>query len=89
MFVFLKGAPEKVLIRCSSILIEGKDVPLDNDMLFKINSANERFGGMGERVLAFARTKLDPAVYTKQPAYPFDVKKWKSWKEVREFDSHI
>jgi len=44
---------------------------------------------MGERVLAFARLHLDPSIYTKQPAYPFDVKKWKTWKEVREFDKNI
>ena len=44
---------------------------------------------MGERVLAFARTQLDPSIFKKDPAYPFDVKKWKSWKEVREFDSAI
>jgi sodium/potassium-transporting ATPase subunit alpha len=34
---------------------------------------------MGERVLAFSRLKLDPAVYKKD--YPFDVKKWKFWKD--------
>jgi len=44
---------------------------------------------MGERVLAFARCQLDPTVYTKSPKYMFDVKKWKTWREVREFDSSI
>ena len=47
------------------------------------------FGGMGERVLAFARRKLDPTLYTKSPSYQFDVKKWKAWKEVKEFDPKI
>jgi len=32
---------------------------------------------MGERVLAFARAKLDPKIFKKDPAYPFDVKNWK------------
>ena len=38
---------------------------------------------MGERVLAFARLKLDPKIYTKYPIYPFDVSDWKSWKDVK------
>jgi len=90
MWVFLKGAPERVLGRCSTILVDGQtEKKIDEDVLFGVNSANERFGGMGERVLAFARTKLDPKIFKKDPAYPFDVKNWKSWKEVREFDSGI
>jgi sodium/potassium-transporting ATPase subunit alpha len=89
MFVFLKGAPEKVILRCSTMLVDGKEVVLNKDHLSDIEAANTMFGGMGERVLAFARRKLDPAVYTKSPNYQFDVKKWKAWKEVKEFDSKI
>jgi hypothetical protein len=37
------------------------------------------FGGMGERVLAFARCKLDPSIYTKNPAYEFNMSKWKDF----------
>lgn len=44
---------------------------------------------MGERVLAVARFKLDPSIYSMDPAYQFDVKTWKSWKDVRERDSKI
>jgi len=89
MCVFMKGAPERVLGRCSKILVDGKDEELDDVAMFGVQSANDRFGGMGERVLAFARTQLDPAIFKKDPAYPFDVKKWKTWKEVREFDAAI
>jgi sodium/potassium-transporting ATPase subunit alpha len=45
----------------------------------QINFANNKFGKLGDRVLGFARLKLDPAVYKKD--YPFDVKKWKFWKD--------
>ena len=86
MFVYLKGAPERVLNRCSTVLIDGKDVPFDSKMKFAADSANESFGGVGERVLAFARIKLDPKIFTKSPAYPFDVKNWKTWREVKSFD---
>lgn len=34
---------------------------------------------MGERVLAFARKKLDPKRFTKDPVYKFDVISWKRW----------
>jgi sodium/potassium-transporting ATPase subunit alpha len=89
MCVFMKGAPERVLGRCTKILVNGKDEDLDEVAMFGVQSANDRFGGMGERVLAFARTHLDPNIFKKDPAYPFDVKKWKAWKEVRAFDSSI
>ena len=89
MCVFMKGAPERVLGRCTKILVNGKEEELDEVAMFGVQSANDRFGGMGERVLAFARTQLDPTIFKKDPAYPFDVKKWKTWKEVREFDSAI
>jgi hypothetical protein len=42
---------------------------------------------MGERVLAVAKYTLEREIYQKEPAYPFDVKTWKSWKEVRNRDA--
>jgi len=44
---------------------------------------------MGERVLAFAQIKLDPRIYTKDPAYEFDVANWKNWMDVKERDEKI
>ena len=45
---------------------------------------------MGERVLAFAQIELDPEFFSKKaPGYPFDVKNWKKWKDVRERDATI
>ena len=68
MFVFLKGAPEKVLKRVSNILIKNDDgaleeVPFQGRIKEDAGKANDAFGNDGERVLAFARAKLDPAVY--------------------------
>jgi sodium/potassium-transporting ATPase subunit alpha len=51
----MKGAPERVLGRCTKILVDGVEEPLDEAALFGVQSANDAFGGMGERVLAFAR----------------------------------
>ena len=44
---------------------------------------------MGERVLAFARIQLDPRIYSKDPAYEFDIKNWKKWMDVKDRDENI
>jgi sodium/potassium-transporting ATPase subunit alpha len=76
--IYLKGAPERVLKRCSKILLNGEEVPMTADLMEEINKANSDFGRLGERVLAFARCKLDPAKYNKE-TYQFDLKTWKNW----------
>ena len=87
--VFMKGAPERILSRCSKILVQGVERDFDDDMKKEVNQANDTFGGLGERVLAFARCELDPAIFSKDPAYQFDVKNWKNWKDVKTRDASI
>ena len=55
LMVVLKGAPERVLNRCNKILIRGEERDFDDDLREEVNLANDSFGKMGERVLAFAR----------------------------------
>jgi len=91
MTVFLKGAPEKVLRRVSKILVKDeesgqlKEVPFTGRIKEDAQKANDAFGNDGERVLAFARAQLDPAIYKKTGAdrYIFDTSSWNSWDEVR------
>ena len=52
--VFMKGAPERILSRCSKILIDGEEKPFE-EYADRVKYANDSFGKMGERVLAFAR----------------------------------
>lgn len=47
----MKGAPERILDRCSTIMIQGKDQPLDEDMKESFQNAYLELGGLGERVL--------------------------------------
>ncbi|KAL1023655.1 hypothetical protein UPYG_G00044130 [Umbra pygmaea] len=54
----MKGAPEKILDRCSTILIRGKEQPLDDKMKESFQNAYEELGGMGERVLGFCHFYL-------------------------------
>ena len=80
--MFLKGAPEKVLKRVSYIKVKDAagnvvDAPYDAGAKYETEAANDRFGLMGERVLAFARCDLDPQYYSK--TYQFDTKNWADW----------
>jgi len=77
--LYLKGAPERILNRCSRILINGEEVEFTNELREEVNAANNTFGKMGERVLAFARYVLPADKFPRDPAYKFDVKNWKTW----------
>lgn len=67
--VFMKGAPEIVLARCSEFMHPGGARPIDDDFKEDYTSAYERFGSCGERVLGFA-FKVIPA--SKAEAYVAD-----------------
>ena len=47
----MKGAPERILDRCTSIFIAGKERVLDEEMKEAFNNAYLELGGLGERVL--------------------------------------
>jgi len=76
--VYLKGAPERVLNRCSRILYNGQEHEFTQKLREEVKKANDDFGAMGERVFAFARCTLPAAKYPKD-SYQFDVKTWKNW----------
>jgi sodium/potassium-transporting ATPase subunit alpha len=47
----MKGAPERILKLCSSILVNGKEVALNDEWRNKFEEAYRSLGEMGERVL--------------------------------------
>lgn len=47
----MKGAPERILDRCSSIMLQDKEQPLDDDLREAFQNAYLELGGLGERVL--------------------------------------
>merc|ERR1712088_1269522 len=66
----MKGAPERILERCSTILVNGKELPMDDEWKARFESAYMELGGLGERVLGFCDFQL-PA--SKFPAgFPFN-----------------
>ncbi|XP_042644437.1 sodium/potassium-transporting ATPase subunit alpha-1 [Tyto alba] len=54
----MKGAPERILDRCSTILIHGKEQQLDEEMKDAFQNAYLELGGLGERVLGFCHLAL-------------------------------
>lgn len=49
----MKGAPERILERCSTIVINGEEVAMDDNWREAFNNAYNELGGLGERVLGF------------------------------------
>lgn len=59
----MKGAPERILDRCSTIFAKGREVPLDDKLREQFNLSYLELGGLGERVLGFCDMRLDPKKY--------------------------
>jgi len=66
----MKGAPERILDRCSTIHVNGKDMPLTDEWKTKFNNAYMELGGLGERVLGFCDFALPEDKFPK--GYPFN-----------------
>uniref|UniRef100_A0A8D0AYL4 Sodium/potassium-transporting ATPase subunit alpha n=1 Tax=Sander lucioperca TaxID=283035 RepID=A0A8D0AYL4_SANLU len=54
----MKGAPERILDRCSTIMMNGKEQPLDEELKDAFQNAYVELGGLGERVLGFCHFNL-------------------------------
>jgi len=66
----MKGAPERILERCSTIVVEGKEYPLNDEWKNAFETAYMELGGLGERVLGFCDFLLPVDKYPK--GYPYD-----------------
>jgi len=66
----MKGAPERILDRCSTILINGEEKKLDDEWRESFNNAYMELGGLGERVLGFCDYYLDKENFPS--GFPFD-----------------
>jgi len=54
----MKGAPERIVDRCTTIMMNGEERPLDAEMKEAFESAYVELGGLGERVLGFCHYYL-------------------------------
>jgi len=66
----MKGAPERIIDRCSTILIEGQSLPMTDYWRDAFNKAYMELGGLGERVLGFCDFALPAEQYPIK--YQFD-----------------
>merc|ERR1712172_156139 len=67
----MKGAPERILERCDTIWVNGKEEPLNDHWKAQYNAAYMELGGLGERVLGFCDFVLPPEKFNKD--YVFDI----------------
>ncbi|XP_066508073.1 sodium/potassium-transporting ATPase subunit alpha-2 isoform X2 [Hoplias malabaricus] len=68
----MKGAPERILDRCSTIMINGQEIPLDDDWKDAFQGAYMDLGGLGERVLGFCHLSLSPSHFPRGFAFDSD-----------------
>ncbi len=66
----MKGAPERILERCSTILVNGEEKDMTDEWKDSFNSAYLELGGLGERVLGFCDFNLPIEKYPE--GFPFD-----------------
>nr|XP_019958015.1 PREDICTED: sodium/potassium-transporting ATPase subunit alpha-2-like [Paralichthys olivaceus] len=66
----MKGAPERILDRCSSIMVQGQEQTLDENWREAFQNAYMELGGLGERVLGFCHLNLSSAQFPR--GFTFD-----------------
>ncbi|WAR04160.1 AT1A-like protein [Mya arenaria] len=66
----MKGAPERILDRCSTYIMDGQERPMDGLFKNAFNTAYMELGGLGERVLGFCDYILPIEEYP--PGYKYD-----------------
>ncbi|KAI0823899.1 aminophospholipid-transporting P-type ATPase [Trametes gibbosa] len=60
---YLKGAPERVLAKCSTYLMNGEEVPITDEFRAKYDEAYDYMASRGHRVIACAQKLLSSDVY--------------------------
>nr|AEH68838.1 putative Na+/K+-ATPase alpha subunit [Bathypolypus arcticus] len=66
----MKGAPERIMERCSIALVNGKEMTIDESFKNDFNTAYMELGGLGERVLGFCDYTLPTESFP--PGFQFD-----------------
>ncbi|XP_025029364.1 sodium/potassium-transporting ATPase subunit alpha-2-like isoform X2 [Python bivittatus] len=69
----MKGAPERIMEQCSTILLQGKEVSLDKKIQEAFQNTYDYLGGLGERVLGFCHCYLPERQFPR--GFKFDVDK--------------
>jgi sodium/potassium-transporting ATPase subunit alpha len=70
LILMVKGAPERVMNMCSSVLSKGQNLPMTEELREEMEGSNETLARRGERVLAFAQLELNRKDFP--PGFVFD-----------------
>ena len=70
--VMMKGAPERILNRCSHVMLNGKVVQMTEEERKNIESRQESLSAEGLRCLGFAELELDQNTYNQDCKYATD-----------------
>ncbi|KAJ3104764.1 hypothetical protein HDU96_008828 [Phlyctochytrium bullatum] len=74
--LYMKGAPERILRICSTILSAEGSIPLTDEHKAEFTKSYEYMAGMGHRVLAFAYLRLPGAEYPEDFQFTKDPKNY-------------
>eukprot|EP01027_Heterolobosea_sp_BB2_P016019 GEZU01022864.1.p1 GENE.GEZU01022864.1~~GEZU01022864.1.p1 ORF type:complete len:476 (-),score=141.02 GEZU01022864.1:36-1463(-) len=61
--MLIKGAPERIIEKCSYVMLDGNKVPRDEAMTKAFQDAYDALAEKGERVLGFAQCDMPPDQY--------------------------
>nr|CAH0099301.1 unnamed protein product [Daphnia galeata] len=67
----MKGAAERISALCSTILVNEREIPMDDEWRKKIDDAYLKLGGLGERVIGFCDFQLPAADFP--VGFKFDI----------------
>ena len=71
--ITMKGAPERILNMCSTILVNGEEVPLDAAWKEQFEKAYRDLGEMGERILGESCQRVAEINYKSWTLFNFTV----------------
>ena len=67
----MKGAPERIIEKCTTYILHGKEKPINLTFKRNLENANKCFALKGERVIGLAYSKLNPNEYPEN--FPFEI----------------
>ena len=67
--IIMKGAPELIIQRCSTVYMEDANQPMNETWINRSNYHINKMAGMGHRVIGYCDIILDPELYPKNFAF--------------------
>ena len=85
----LKGAPERVTQRCSTILLNGKEVDFTDELRAEVTKCQLELSRQGMRVLGFAEKRLDTKEYPESYEFNVDTNNFPIGEPKESYDKKV